>query len=399
MLNNKKYSTSFWYETLPVIDFPFPGESLLGYLLRLDDLNDFYPGTILKEALHSHKRVTVNCASDLEFIEENVDIAFLSTLLGISEDAIKSLTIAEIRRKIYNSYNNVPKELFNYSSFKICPKCLKDWKIPILFFFNAFDSCLIHGSKLISHCKCGERIDLFNKTHTLSCSNKSCKSSYIDLYETLDIDSTMVDRYQYFYFTYNLIISNSIPIVEYSDKDLKVLDDKLDFLYKIKKEAYECLKRAIPINIDGRVSYYEHDLARWSKNDGFYSIVSALYEFKLMPYQFVNLYVPYNIGFESKIIELNVIKKNQLKDDEHKRASYLYDKINNSTAKSRSVYKLNSFITSPILQGYFDNTAFSGKLEVKCMEISVWFEFLVNCSYENALDFRINELKICMTHF
>lgn len=47
-------SNSNWNNTFPIVDSPFQGESLLGYLLRLDYLNDYKPGTIINNTYKDH---------------------------------------------------------------------------------------------------------------------------------------------------------------------------------------------------------------------------------------------------------------------------------------------------------------------------------------------------------
>ena len=58
MENDVFIQNNEWKRTLPILNLPFQVESLIGYLLRLDYINGFTPGTLLKNALpvseHGH---------------------------------------------------------------------------------------------------------------------------------------------------------------------------------------------------------------------------------------------------------------------------------------------------------------------------------------------------------
>lgn len=158
--NSDNEQTYCWYTTFPFLDAPYEGESIFGYILRMDSLNHFSPGTILN-MIKLNKLASFN--NPCSFLIDNcINIDKLAQLVGLSLDNINSLRLPSYLRFILQS-NTITKSLITYSSiYRICPECIREGKIPLIHIFKKVNVCIDHKLMLESRCTCGRNIVLFS---------------------------------------------------------------------------------------------------------------------------------------------------------------------------------------------------------------------------------------------
>ncbi|WP_313560505.1 TniQ family protein [Ruminiclostridium cellobioparum] len=273
-----------WSSTLPIVDLPLKTESLLGYLFRLDYVNDLRPGSILEKSLwHSEKSLPPKLV-DIEIIESNIDYSYLSSILGVPESVIKYNTLSEIRKRIYGYDNSYTKKLLYYDKLKICPICIKEWMLPICFSFYNFDTCIKHGTKLINTCICGTPINRIGLKKS-KCTNKLCKKSYTDI---LIFQSPKVIEEQRLCQTlFNDVVSGNVSLIDNEKNKIESLKSRVDKANDIFQRVKNCIAEAYYQDFYGDIGPYGVRPFRFELD--LLSIIWRLKYCKLTPYQFSQL--------------------------------------------------------------------------------------------------------------
>lgn len=315
---NDSVLANYWNETLPFIVKPFEGESLLGYLLRLDYINGFFPGKLLKELLtvkdindksrmkYLNWEEVFNSGAFCKILDLCIDIHLLSQRVNIPEKDIRKLTLYDAQQRLSYFVDGQRKSLVYYSELKICPICIRKWVIPKYFLVNGTSTCLTHGVKLIKHCICGKKINLFhNPWNSLVCKNKVCKKPYSlqikknsAFHENLNYES-IINTYIY---DENSYIIN----IDEKEKSSEVLMQRLKYLRKVRIFALKHIRAKLPIIINKPVFFdsYEREIAEYNLN--LPDIVREICYFKLTPYQFAQINTSLSTQFNAKIIKIQI---------------------------------------------------------------------------------------------
>lgn len=292
-----------WSFTLANLELPFIGESLIGYLLRMDYINKLPPGRIIELCYYFNKHKLNSTYERIRHFERHYLYTTVSRLLNIPEHYLYELSFRCIEKKLYNYNSSFSSRCLNFE-LKICPICIQEWKIPIIFFMKNINTCLIHGVKLIDRCTCGKHIDIFKSESVLCCSNKSCEKPYIELVENQNFyDMGIQYCIQSIYSTY---LQDHTPFVHYNEKVITRLNKRIEFLDRIRIKATNYIRKTFPIimyvqkNILGR-----HNGKYPEKRFYFPSIITILFEFSITPYQFLNLNIPNVAHYSVSIIDIN----------------------------------------------------------------------------------------------
>ncbi|MGE5328883.1 MAG: TniQ family protein [Deltaproteobacteria bacterium] len=271
-----------WENTLPVVSMPFTGESLLGYLLRLDHINRFTPGTLLKSCIKKNHHIDLKSENILNLAEKHLDIPSLSKLINVPSEKITSMMISEIRKKIYKSDRDT---LFNYDKIKVCPECIKEKRIPLVHLLKNTNFCLKHNLLLVSKCRaCDQPINIFNSFEPLSCSNhqsghaiKCGNSDYSEHIYELFIQNA-----------YNSYILDDIPLIKTDKPILEALKQAITLLSTVKKEAIKYIKNYFSKEL-GRIVENPQDISVFNTSYNLDNIINLLYQFGINPHTFSNI--------------------------------------------------------------------------------------------------------------
>jgi hypothetical protein len=157
------YKNDLIRETLPFITHYLQGESLHGYLLRLDYINRFPSGTVIN-MIKTHTTGTPSLNRlGLFLIGTIFNLEKLSGLVNLDIEEINELILAPSLRRVFRT-ENVNTYLAGYSRhFKLCPLCIEECYIPLVHSFVNIDTCINHGVILQDKCACGNRLILFNE--------------------------------------------------------------------------------------------------------------------------------------------------------------------------------------------------------------------------------------------
>lgn len=283
-----------WKCALPKIELPFIGESLFGYLLRLDFINGFAPGSIIKNILTTEQFSFLIKSYDMEYFEEVINISELSKLTGLPIEDIDKFRISYVRKKIFGSDDKFTKESLKYSWLKICPVCIANWRIPQLFFFSEVNICPIHGLKLLGRCECFKKIDILAKANPFLCKMKNCNREYTNICESSPKD-----------IKHQFSISSILSSYFYHDMTLALkyenikeeLQKKVSFLIEIRNAAMRQVEKAILTTSYFFKPAYLYEYYFKNKFD-LIALVSILIDYDLSPYQFMNINI-----LEDKIIK------------------------------------------------------------------------------------------------
>lgn len=186
MYNNKQARKEVpLFSTIPFIVYPFNGESLIGYTLRLDYINSFQPGTLLKKYL-GLKDISVFFRKDIvEYIETNFDYMSFATDINIPR-IVESISLKFKADKKYKFNDFMINNFLYMTELKICPVCIRNWEIPAVFLVKGVDMCLLHKTRLIKQCECGEKITLYSIISGLCCKSSKCKTPLLELITVID---------------------------------------------------------------------------------------------------------------------------------------------------------------------------------------------------------------------
>ena len=285
---------------LPYIDYPFYNESLIGYLLRLDFLNCFSPADIIKICVPENYHWVLE-TDDYELIENSICSKTISILTNISPIVFDKMKLSNIRKSIFKYNCAHTKRLLKYGELKICPECIKNWRISQIFLFDNIESCLLHGLKLISKCDCGHKINIFNNISIPVCNRKSCLKEYSNLCIQADLAPKAFDINQHLQNTFAHYLCNRVPLVQENEKLLKGLQERIKYFRNIEISAYRTIFRTdksfrakIRFNIPSVKIGYTCDL---------FKIISIQYEFGVSSFHFYSLdESEFNSPIETKIV-------------------------------------------------------------------------------------------------
>lgn len=311
-MTSRNLNNESWSNTLPTIDYPFAGESLIGYLLRLDYINGFSPGIVLRMCLIKGHKVNITKERNVELIEELIDIKKLSVITNTPEQVIKSMMISQIRKRIYRFNNYRTKELLHYTRIRICPICIQEWKIPIFNILPHIHTCLIHGTQLINQCWCGKNINLIEGKGKLSCHNIACQKNYIDLVEKIDRGYSYYNDQRYYYDIYEDYIIHGISVVNQEENVIRGFIKRINYLFEMRNTAFNYLRESLNVKIEKDDTYERRHHYIFDFLTQFNYFISFLKSHNVTPYDFYSLDICEEPIFEVKLIELGVVKANTI---------------------------------------------------------------------------------------
>lgn len=215
--------------TLPFITHPFQGDSLYGYLIRLDCINRFPPGSILKLIkIHTTGTPSLN-RPGLFLIGTIFSLKKLSGLVNLSTEAINELTLAPTFRRVFRT-ENINTHLAGYTKqFKLCPLCIQERYIPLVHSFANVNTCVSHGTILQDKCTCGNWIVLFKEEGAVyQC--PYCNKPYKDLTIENNKNPKDVRKQMYLYNSYLTLLQGKSRFIP-DNEDLKaVFERRLQYL-------------------------------------------------------------------------------------------------------------------------------------------------------------------------
>ncbi len=138
---------------LVLTDMPKPDEALLGYLLRLSQLN-----------LYKSPKFILSLAGLKEYFifeAESTNFTKLSIITSTNPDILKSMAYPRDDKGRYKIYNfSVPRNYIQPYNTRICPLCLKEsMYIRKAWDYSLYTTCFYHGVLLIDTCPdCGKKI-------------------------------------------------------------------------------------------------------------------------------------------------------------------------------------------------------------------------------------------------
>jgi len=189
MDKNEKDKSKVFRNSLPIIDYPFKGESLIGYTLRLDFINGFSPGTLLKKYLYFSNASVFDRTDIVEYAEYNFDYEKFSSIVNIPRIA-EEISMKFIVESKYEFEDLLINNFFYRTELKLCPICIREWRLPMNFLVKEIDTCVIHKTKLIKHCTCGERITIWSIRKGLYCIHTECNKPLYELINIVEDNNT-----------------------------------------------------------------------------------------------------------------------------------------------------------------------------------------------------------------
>ena len=216
-------------DTFPFLLKPIAGESLFGFLLRLDSINRFPSGSVVRMI----KKLSIGVPSvnrpGLFLIGTIFDLELLSKLTGIPINEIHQLTLIPALARIFRTTNIYP-HLAGYSKeFKICPDCIKEQHIPLIHSFKNIDTCVIHKTKLYNKCLCGKRIMLFNPDiDPYSC--PICNLDYRELPSVISNNGSVFNKQLFLYDSYQGLLEGKYKFIGDVEDLNKGFEGRLQYL-------------------------------------------------------------------------------------------------------------------------------------------------------------------------
>jgi hypothetical protein len=271
--------------TLPFVSKPFRNESLYGYSIRLDIINNYPLGTTLK-LINYHKtgRLLLN-RPGLFITGKTFNFKKLSEVTNISIEELNNLTFSPSLYRIYNSQRIYPESLTYSKSFKICPSCVTNNLHPLLFLLEDIAYCQYHNVQLYNKCICGEKILLFYAdTKANYCPN--CGFPYRSL-KLIPIDnkSKEFQKKEYYFNAYKDILFNHINLVHDGEQINNGLEKRLNYLIYENKIKHSDFKYLFGYNISNAKN--GHGLSNLSIS----SIIHALYKLNISVTEFRDLHI------------------------------------------------------------------------------------------------------------
>lgn len=168
-----------WHRTYPMIRMPRAGESLLGYMLALDELNGFEAGCTFRQIVQ-YGIGARNLGPGRYLAGTSFNLARLAELGGMLPiDKVVGLTAAPLVDWLYSWRTRPTNSLVQKARFRLCPACIATGAWPIVFLFDQIEGCAVHGLELVGGCVCGEPIHPFRSQEPYRC--HLCSERYADL--------------------------------------------------------------------------------------------------------------------------------------------------------------------------------------------------------------------------
>lgn len=271
--------------TLPFLIRPNAGDSLFGFLLRLDYINMFQSGSVV----HMIKKLSIGVPSinrpGLFLIGTIFDLELLSNLSGIPIDEIHQLTLIPSLTQIFRTTHIYP-HLAGYSNeFKICPDCVKEHNIPLIHSFKNVDTCVAHKTKLYTKCLCGKSIMLFKPdTEHYSCPN--CSMDYRTLPAVITNNDSDFNKQLFLYDSYKGLLEGKYIFIRDEEDLNRGFEGRLQYLsYRLNLEKGK-FKQAFGYDASKMKNGHGPSNLSLSK------ILDILYELNLTINDFQNLVIP-----------------------------------------------------------------------------------------------------------
>ncbi|MGE5328880.1 MAG: TniQ family protein [Deltaproteobacteria bacterium] len=284
ILDNLKY----WSNTLPNVLKPTKGESLHGFLLRLDAANNFNAGCVLNMVKKHETGQTSFNRPGLFILGSSFDLNLLAKLVNVDYECIVNLTFAPVLTRIFRTEKVYPSLLGYSSSFKICPQCILEKNIPLLFSLSKIKLCPTHNLMLIERCICGNTIQLFSAAN-LPYYCPICNIP-LDYLQSIWVDkkSSIYAKQKYLYNAYSSMIYSNIDLVHKNEELAQGLENRFQSIsYKqgIYRKKFSC-----EFGQEAYKMYNGHGISNLSLT----KIVDILHGLNYTPKQFRDIKVPVN---------------------------------------------------------------------------------------------------------
>lgn len=170
-----------WNLTLPMIRNPVKGESLVGFMLRVDAANGFDAGSTLR-AVRRHRSGPSILGQPGDLLSGvSFDLGKLAELNGLTVQAIEALTLGRLRVWLPSHKAARASALAQKAAFAFCPECARAAFIPVIALFRDVSGCDVHGVELVGDCRCGSPILPFASQTPFACHEVGCGRMYKDL--------------------------------------------------------------------------------------------------------------------------------------------------------------------------------------------------------------------------
>lgn len=392
-IKNKNLKT--WTQTLPFVLKPFKGESLYGFLLRLDSGNSFNPGTVMSMIKkHTTGKMSLN-RPGLFVIGKIFDLEKLSEIAGLSYELILDLTLLPALKRLFRIKDVYPA-LAGYSPFfKICPICMKTGRLPLLHIFQNISICTEHGVSLIDRCKCGEKIRLFTSDIKFFCC-PLCNTNYQNIEPKFINDRDIELKTRSLQKSYESILMDGICFINDFEELAKGFENRLKHLAYTQELTHGNYKRIFGYSAANIKN--GHGLSNISLS----KIIDTLYGLNCTPEQFRNIEYDkkalkiesnntYKESFEEFSTCPNIYCKYFMKTNEN--VIRLYGKTRLYTGKEMieeyCTYCGTRFVGDNIIQSYDYNPGLTMyDIEIAQERIRKWHENLTTTCLE-AISKRI----------
>ncbi|MDP9226389.1 MAG: TniQ family protein [Actinomycetota bacterium] len=175
-------NSALWDQTFPVIREPEAGESLAGFMLRIDAVNGFDAGTTMRVTSKHHAGPSAMARPGDFLSGASFNLAQLALLAGgLPARRVEVLTVASLMRWLPRVTGTRAMGLGHVIRYQFCPRCARDHLLPLVFQFRAISGCDIHNVRLVSRCSCGSEISPFFQQTPFTCHEFGCEKPYADL--------------------------------------------------------------------------------------------------------------------------------------------------------------------------------------------------------------------------
>ncbi|SET61910.1 TniQ protein [Natronincola peptidivorans] len=283
-----KSNLNIWQNTLPRLAIPNDDESLYSYLLKLDSINNFSPGSIL-DIIKNHNtgRVSLN-RPGLFTVATVLNLPKLCELINLGIDDMLKLTLIPVIKKIFRVDNIYPK-LIGYSPFfKICPNCIAEKNLPLVHVFNNISICFKHNTLLHHKCLCGNQVKIFSIESDSYCCPYCCTP-----YATLpivkaDVKNATYKKQLFYNNIYNSLLHDNISLI-HDHEDIKAgFENRLQYLANLNEIPTKQIKNMLGYEIS--LTKNGHGLSNLSIS----KIAEMLYFFNCTVREFRDLEFAYN---------------------------------------------------------------------------------------------------------
>lgn len=170
-----------WQRSYPSFRDPLPGESLPSFLLDLDERNGFDAGQTCR-VIRLHGVGPARFGPGYFLSAACFDLSTLGELAGaLPLQSVLPMTARPIVEWLLGDRTGTSNTLAPAPRFRICPSCLAEGLLPILFLFDQVSGCVRHGVHLVEQCSCGEPIVPFVQQEPGQCHVYPCEQRYVEL--------------------------------------------------------------------------------------------------------------------------------------------------------------------------------------------------------------------------